>query len=75
MAPRATPYSAPYASVATGLAICLNEITSPSTKATSTAGSARPQPVWPGIAQTSAAARTVTRNETPVLVTTSSIVM
>ena len=53
----------------------LNEITRPSTRPTRIAGSARPQPVVPGSAQTAAAASTVTRNVMPVLVTTSSIVM
>src|ERR1700712_4873797 len=47
----------------------------PRTNATSSAGIASPQPVVPGSAQTRAAAATVTRNEMPVLVTTSSIVM
>jgi hypothetical protein len=61
--------------VAAGLAIALNEITRPSTRPISSAGSARPHPVEPGSAQTAAAARTVTMNVMPVLVTTSSIVM
>ena len=39
------------------------------------AGIARPQAACPGIAQTAAAARTVTTKVSPVLVTTSSIVM
>src|SRR3954462_11565858 len=49
-------------------------MTRPSTKATSTAGRAKPQAACPGSAHTAAAARAVTRKEMPVLVTTSSIV-
>src|SRR5215204_4677265 len=41
----------------------------------STAGRARPAPEKPGRAHVSAAVTTMTRNETPVLLTTSSIVM
>src|SRR5947209_19644627 len=75
IAPRNTPSTAAYASVAAGLAIIRNEMNRPIPRPTKTAGSARPQPVVPGRAQVPAAKSTVTRNERPVLVTTSSIVM
>src|SRR3954451_3119571 len=70
-----TPSTAAKARLATGLAIMRIEIHRPRPRPTKTAGIANPQPLIPGRAQMPAAARTVTRNEMPVLVTTSSIVM
>src|SRR3978361_2393093 len=74
-APRQTPSTAAVSVGPGGLANIRKEMTRPRTKPTRTAGIGKPQPVVPGSAHTAAAARTVTRNEMPVLVTTSSIVM